>query len=557
MRKNIKAVILLAMAAALICVSCVFAVAEGTEPVSYTVEYSDGTVVEYGSAASFAENASQAPSGSIITLMSDVQLNSGGIYVFGSNQEHKEITIDLAGHGLYSTSKNLVSTMIGARAYSTVNVTSSRPGAFMYMVDIDTNSRAGGNIFSVNGTDALINFGGCVSLKGEKYPGSNISTFSSSFIDLRGYGTLGFNCDGGRHFANISDWLGYITPRNGNGTITIKNADILVDQNSSLIYSEESSPTLYLENCLIARLDGIDQPLFGQILASVVIKDCVTNYSIAAAKPSSGGVVTLEGRNVFGTGLGFAAELIKNAEGNTDARVNGVFELVDGGKQFQGYDNTGTFNALSRTLPELKSACTFTSSDETFECIWQYDNTEKRELWAKGENPTPPTEINGIGKEGFYKKGWLKVADGETVTFKATYVNDFDVKIRVKYENESLCYLIYVPAFVFDDDYISYSTARIDGVGFTPSDWKKTVIDGKDYYEYTTMDIDVDDIDKTVEISLPCDMLDGKRLVKTEGIYRINLSGYFEKVHANESAYSAEQMALVRELESKYFPKEA
>jgi hypothetical protein len=153
-----------------------------------------------------------------------------------------------------------------------------------------------------------------------------------------------------------------------------------------------------------------------------------------------------------------------------------------------------------------------------------------------------------------YKKGWLKVKAGdEGMIFKLTYVNDFDIKVGVGYENDSLCYLIYVPAFVFDDEYISYSTARVDGIGFTPDDWTETVINGQRYYEYTAMDIDSEDIDRVVEISLPCDIPEGNRLVKTEGIYRINLSGYLRMVHANESAYSAEQMALVRELENRYF----
>lgn len=554
MKKIIKPAILLVFTVMLICATCVCSIAQEAAPVAYTVELSDGTVTEYGSAASFKEVVSAAPNGSIITLRSNIQLNSGGIYIWGTEQEHKNITIDLAGHGLYSTSKNLVSTMFGARDFATLNVTSSKPDAFLYMIDTDTNSSAGGNIFSSIGVNALINVGGCVSLKGERYPGSNISTYSSCLVDIRNTGTIGFNCDGGRHFANIADWLGFITPRSGNGTITIKNADILVDRNTSFIYSEESTPTVYLENCLIARLDGEAQPLFGQMLAHAIIKDCVTNYSLATSKTSSNGIVTLEGRNVFGMGLGFASELIGGAEGRINARVRGELQLVGGGKEFYRYDNAGTFNKLQQTLPELGSACTFVSFDETVGCTWQYDGTEKNERWVSGEEPIPPTEINRVGKDGMYKKGWLKVKSGDKeMIFKLTYVNDFDIKVKVGYENDSLCYLIYVPAFVFDDEYISYSTARVDGIGFTPDDWTETVIDGQRYYEYTTMDIDSEDIDRVVEISLPCDIPEGNRLVKTEGIYRINLSGYLRMVHANESAYSAEQMALVRELENRYF----
>ena len=51
-------------------------------------------------------------------------------------------------------------------------------------------------------------------------------------------------------------------------------------------------------------------------------------------------------------------------------------------------------------------------------------------------------------------------------------------------------------------------------------------------------------------------MVDGNKLVKTEGIYRINLSKYLSAVHENESEYSEEQMKLIRELENKYFPQD-
>ena len=51
-------------------------------------------------------------------------------------------------------------------------------------------------------------------------------------------------------------------------------------------------------------------------------------------------------------------------------------------------------------------------------------------------------------------------------------------------------------------------------------------------------------------------MLDGNKLVKTEGVYRITLSKYLKAIRENESECSAEQLELLRELEDKYFHSE-
>lgn len=555
MKRTIKSLLLAVFSVLLICASCVFSVAEEQQKtVAYTVELADGTVTEYESAAGFTKTVESAPSGSIVTLAGNIELTKG-IFLFGTEDEHKTVTIDLAGYGLYSTSKDLVSTMLAARDHATLNVTSSKPDAFIYMIDNASNSTKGGNIFSSIGIDALINVGGCVSLKEQKYPGSNISTFSSCFVDVRNMGTVGFNCDGGQHFANIADWLGFITPRSGNGTVTIKNADILVGENTALIHTQDSSTHLYLENCLIVRIDGSTRYLFNQIHSDVTMKNCVTNYSIVAQNASTAGVLTLEGKNVFDAGLGFDKSLLKNADDKDKimARTGADVELVQGGKSFWRYDNVGRFNKLHEELPVLKEAYTLVSQDETRHCTWQYDNTEKEEFWVKDEQPYPPFELLRAGKDGMYKKGWLKIFDSDAhVIFKSTYVNDFDVKIRAKYENDALWYLVYVPAFVIDESYISYSEGKIDGAGFSSADWTEVDIDGEKYYEYVTMDMNEDDIDRIVEISLPCDILDGKKLVKTEGVYRINLSGYLAAVRKNEAAYSAEQLAPLDELESRY-----
>lgn len=527
---------------------------ENDVPLGFTIELADGTVNEYDMTADFVQAVNAAPDGSLATLAADMYV-AGRMVVSGTESAPKSITIDLAGHGIYATSKSVVATMFGAGSYGTLNITSSKPDAFLYMIDEDTNSTQGGNIFAVNGVGALVNFGAAVSVKDVVYPGSNISTFSSCFVDVRGEGTIGFNCDGGQHFANIADWKGFINPRSGDGVVTVKNADILVDRNNTLIHSEDAATSLYMENCLIYRLDGTAKYLFNEVHADITFKDCVTNYSLVAEGASSEGIVTLEGNNIFGAGIGFEASLLKNGEGKMAARTNVDCTLVQGGVDYWRYDNSGMFNKLEESLASFGDAYAIVTLEETFECRWEYDDGEKSERWVIGSKPTSPFEILPSGKEGMYKKGWLKVRDNEEgVTFKATYITDFDIKLQCEYTGNSIFYHIYVPAFIIDDGYISFAEGTIDGAGFTGRDWLQKIIDGELYYEYVTMDIEEENVDKVIEIFIPCDFVDGSKRIKAEGVWRINLSEYLDIVYANSEKYTEEQMLLVEELKNRYFP---
>ncbi|MBQ3015496.1 MAG: hypothetical protein IJD79_01810 [Clostridia bacterium] len=527
---------------------------DGGTKVLFTVESADGAVTEYGETDSFSKVVESLPDGSIVTLCANVYMGSG-VYLDSDADHPKEITIDLAGYGLYSTSKSSVPTMFGVQRNVTLNVTSSKPEAFLYMIDEATKSTQGGCIFSVTGEGGLINLGGTVSLKGETYPGSNISTFSSCFVDIRGKGTVGFNGDGGQHFANIADWMGFINPRNGDGVITLKNADILVDANNNLIHSEDPETSLYLENCLIFRLDGTSKYLFNQVQANIYMKNCKTNYSLVAQNGAGTNLVTLEGENIFGAGFGFDSNLLVDGEGKTPARTSLKCELVQGGVDYWRYDNSGRFNKLQESITDFGDAFVFVPRSETFKCTWQYDGNEKEELWQVGVDPEPPFEISPTGTDGLYKKGWLKTEiNEEGVVYKSTYIVDFNPKVQGEYTDDAFCYHIFVPAFIIDDGFISYAEGMIGGSGFTAKDWSEAEIDGEKYYEYITMNIAEDDIDEIFEIYIPCDIIDGKKPVAAEGMWRINLSKYLDIVYANAEKYTDEQMELVEEVKNRYLP---
>ena len=53
-----------------------------------------------------------------------------------------------------------------------------------------------------------------------------------------------------------------------------------------------------------------------------------------------------------------------------------------------------------------------------------------------------------------------------------------------------------------------------------------------------------------------CDMFDGNKLIKCEGIWRINLSEYLEIVDKSPEKYSEEQLALIEEVRNRYFPSD-
>lgn len=143
------------------------------------------------------------------------------------------------------TSKTAASTMLRLGDYGTLNVTSSKPDSFLYMIDTDSNSKLGGNVFCVNGVNA---------------------------------------------FANL------------------------------------------------------------------------------------GGVVTLEGNNVFGAGLGYSAELLDNGTEKVAARTWADCVLVQGGVNYWRYDNVGNFNKYEETLLGFSEIYDFVLPENTYKCTWKYDN---------------------------------------------------------------------------------------------------------------------------------------------------------------------------------------
>ena len=254
----VTAVMLLMIACAVLCVGA-------EEPaVLYTLTHEDGTVEARYTAEEFKSDLETLTEDISITLCGNIKID-GGITFVSTVDNPRTVNIDLAGYGIYCLYKT---TIFNVRNYTTLNIYSTAPDSFLYVTDVDVPTQ-GGCICIVQGVGALVNMGAAVKL-GDGREDYGITTFSSCFADIRGNGTIGFNLDGGRHFANIADWAGFINPRNGDGTMTIKNADIIVQKNNNLIHSEDENTTLYFENCNIVKLDGSSSIMFYSVNGNIV-----------------------------------------------------------------------------------------------------------------------------------------------------------------------------------------------------------------------------------------------------------------------------------------------
>ena len=176
---------------------------------------------------------------------------------------------------------------------------------------------------------------------------------------------------------------------------------------------------------------------------------------------------------------------------------------------------------------------------------WEYGKEEIVEVWSKTETPVPPRSLKFDSIEGLYKYGWLRDrSDLDTVRYVGGPVVDFDIKVSCVYE-DYLYYNIYVPAYVFEEGYISFVNGRIDGAAFRDSEWTAVTVDGTDYYRYSTVFLEEDEALRDIEIYLPLDINDGSTFVEAKGKWVISLESYIEAANANKESYTADEMSVV------------
>ena len=550
MKRNMKLIVLLA--ALTLIIASVFCVSASADDAVFTVTSKDGTVTEYLYETELPYIFSDLQDGDTVTLKKSIKLDSG-ITISSKETAPREIFIDLAGKGLYRTTK---STVVSLSHYTTLNVYSSAPGGYVSVYS-ESNSAEGGCAFNVVGVDAKLNIGAMT--VGEKaYPGSNVSVYASAILDVRKAGTIGAYCDGANLFANVADWAGAIGARNTDGEIVVKNSNVVALDNNRILHLEVSEedgeiPSMTIDNCRIYRMvSGSRKQLFNQLSGYITIKDTVTNCSLTAE--TSGPLaeaITLVGNNVFASSA-VATEAVKDYNGEVLARVNQDYKFVNG-------DSTLNCIAMYGRVQDLAGikadSSVLVSADDTARFIWKFGEEETETVWKKGEAPTPEYELQNGGISGLYKNGWISsVREDGAVVYEGGPVLDFNVKVSVESDGR-LFYHVLIPATVYDGGYIVFDSCSIDNAGVSASDFVRREVDGKWYYDYETTYLDATNPDSEVSVMLTCKFTKNGTATYAKGVWNLTLSSYVDKVLKTEEAsvYTPEEYAFVKIIKSKYF----
>ena len=523
--------------------------ADQTEAVKFTVTSEDGTVKNYYKESDFVTAVSGAQNNDKITLCSNIMIDTG-ISIIGSAASPKNVTLDLAGFGVASVVKI---TVFRVATYATLNVYSSKPDAYLYVAG--PNGGSGGNMFAIQRNGARVNFGD-MTIDGVTYPGSNITTFSSCFIDVRYAGADGFYGNGGTHYANVKDWAGFICARTGEGKVELRSSNIIVHASNSLFYNEETTNSFLIENCVIINLQSKQEAIFkSTVNCPITIKDCFTNYCLTSSSQNkTEGIVTLIGENIFGTENEMDKTLIVGGgDGLTVAKTNAEIKLVDGGYDSWYFDDVGSFNKIKLYYPDATSVGVVTSEENTTLYTWNYNNESTTELWCNGITPETPYKLPNVRVEGMYKYAWTKTVNPDgSIVYNGGKVADFDICISAVY-NGTLTFRVYIPAYVIDEGYLLYNDVLIAGAAYYASEWQSAEVNGEDYYYVETLSIDNERFNTPFEVVLPCDFPEGKgQSTFITTTWMISPELYISRVLESTELYEADSVDVVKEIASVF-----
>ncbi len=525
-----------------------FSVLGSAEDAVYTVTSAGGTVTEYTDASGFKSSFANANDGDTITLNSDIEIDSD-LHISSEDElSEKTVYLNLNGHGIYANKKLNIITV---GSYTKLNVYSSKPNAFLY-VEEHGSASLGGNIFTVASEigPAKLNFG-TMTIGGVEYPGSNITTFASCFVQTGGETETEIYIDGGTHIANVRDWSGFICHRSSAPKIAIKNANLLISDTVALIASYLPGGEVSIEDCSILSLDGLSRPLFSQANGDVTLKNCLTNLSLTVSgsnkSPES---LTLEGNNLFGS-ADMDESILAASENKVLAYVNDEYSFADGSDKIQCFGkfvNQDNFNLMEIKLPDVGYACAaLTDKENAIEYVWRSGELEASYVWDKNHTPKVPFLLTGNAQEGLYKPGWYKVEEEGKIIYTGGSVLDFGIKVNIVYDEYSFLN-IYIPAFVIDEAYLDFSGVNINGDPLNRKLWEEYEIDGEKYYR-ASVDIS-EGVEDVYTLLLSCDFGKGKYATNA---WQISVSRYFEIISENEADFTEEELATVRLLEEKIF----
>ena len=547
--------LLVGLVFALLLSAAVTVYADGEAEVkAFTVTDSEGEIVAEGDTDVELRTAYAALNdGDTVTINKNIEITSR-LYTYASEDAPKTVNLDLAGNMIYCFEK-IGTAMVCAGKYTTVNVYSSEVGGSIYVTKKSEPDK-GSNVFSVLDKSSVLNVGDMT--VGENfYPGSNMSTYGACLIDLMasnpGDENSYINISGGTYFSIQSDYSGYIIPRCGETTINIKNADIILHETRAPINSEGGGTVLNLENVKLIQYGGTSVALFGSFAGTVNMKDCVTTCAIKATNATSG-TLNLIGKNVFTTGAGFDTAILKTLTDPIAVCTDDAYELFGGGLEYTYYDKSGALISVHGRVQPLTDACRIEERSNTQKYNFISGDQKVSQIWSKDEEPVKPFGLPTDKQPGVYKNAWNKsLEDDGSITYKAGKVADWPIKVNIGYDF-GLYFNIYVPAELIEGGYLEHSDVSIDGGSYLRTEWREAEIDGEPYYYATTGTIDESDINREIEVYLPCDYGND---IHVETTWRLSVEKYFEKVLATEAdeTYTAEQYDLVYELKELYLPE--
>ncbi len=495
----------------------------GTTP-RFKVVAPDGTETLYYVSTDLEYASRYAPDGATIVLMSNLFkeyqaedtsiLRSIAVRVSGGNT----LNFDFAGYNIISEYKLVMFLTSGyrtaevdgvsVRVPSTLNIYSSKPGAFLSLGEKNTDGHGGCVANAESGS--VVNIGDY----GE-YSGSNLSTYSACGVNI--YSNAVVNIRGCSMYRMIKDWVGFLYLRSSNATLNIENARIFgVNRDIQIAFGNKNVVTnskVACKNTLFATLALPDQAYSGNFIryisdgCTATFESCVFDHipftverytkSTDPEVPkvsvtfdeycSFDALPNLVNKDIYSFPTISSGEVAKAPK-----KIN-VSRFETDPIAYPTY-NVGAAHdyTLAPYEETVGGRYRFTATgyqDRAVEIDWFYGNKTITEWWAKGEIPSPHSV--GIPKDSEY----IKYVVDNVVPVEDYH--GFNIGIQRKYKiiyNYTLSDKFYVNVYIpkFEGVAVAKLMSR-----FTVADKVYTadaisaikttaVIDGVTYYKVVT-----------------------------------------------------------------------
>ena len=588
MKKHVKLAVLITVLVMLFSLAALSVSADGetteidTTGASFAVYDAEGNLVGAGSKPKeFANAVENANDGDTIKLLKSIDMTSYGVEVYsmGSVSAPVEVSIDLAGFGIYSHIKTV---MFRAKDYSTLNIYSSLPGGYVYNNSSSNAdySHSGAN-FTTSGAGATLNLGRYEAKDGTVYSGYNFSAYSSSIVDLSASANAPIrnraNLIEGNYFSVLSDYTGALITRGNNCDIYIKDANIIFDHGSYPINSAVGGDdaTITIEDSILIGSEDETKPMFNNLAGLVTFNNVISNYPLAVATNSADSrrpeSVLVLGNCIFSSRTEITEGIIATEiENLTMGRVPSPdYGLVGNGEKSIPYYPNIEVNGkdspmvtIPYVLPGIADASVLTNANDTFKVIWSADgrNNTVEEYWCNGIKPEGPIniELPEAYGDGSWSYGWVKSINNDGVPFyKIGKCLELTIYTSVESDGDGVAFNIYVPAYLVENGDILFTDSSINGAVYMKREWSEITVGGVDYYYTSTPTMYDEEIYAPVSVILTCyKEIEGETEIVSAN-YEFTLSYYVDYIlGAEEGVYDEYALEYAEELYDTFLYEE-